>query len=961
MVNNDYLELIQLVPEFMKIWTHGKGVKWSRQFVDRISGDLDYFPVKDRQPEEKDFMEHFMMFLDPTKPKPLTESRKIRGPLAFCGSFDGDVALWFCCDCDNALAVEAMETMLIPHLEREGIDYIFEYSGNGDKCHVWIRLELVPIKILQVFINQLFMDAGLDTNDKKMDFELYPSHKPNNVIRMPGLHLRTGKVSPLRTSDGAEGNTPLFMIKAFLGCKPLSLQEIQNRIRPEKKPIVLRKKIVQRGPFYYSTVGLPVISNLPPAINKIAKNCQAIHRLLKEAEEDKLIEMRGGVHHTAGLYLYNLAFFNDIVMGRQKPTTEGQDWAEKFFKDHRLRSHKEHNWVHAPKIGDRDTAKYVPRCDTLERDFGYCEGCPFKNKPGFTSPRQLFYGKPVLKKMVKDVKLVSHQQVRTSTFVTVKERVKALVRAGASRRVLAASPLGSGKSQMLDELAVELAREGRKVLIAVHAGDIALEHKKRIEKLGGHAYLLMSHKNHFEKYNPGFDCPDFADIQDYVDLGVSSNAIRKSFCDSCPFETECRYPKQYAEALNDDHNIIIMQHAHFASGSVMQTILQKRFDLLMIDEAFTDNLLMQLKATELEWTLLSNFDFPWIEHLRSWMEHGGNPSTSSIFPTPDQLFELREHFEKYMAPWRIPDFIRAYNNEYFMDKSIGLHVYCPPPIHRINVTLMTDATPPPEILQIYLDDKDIEIYGDDEVFDYRILNEGNKAVQVLNSTMSKTALKGMMEEGEYSFDRLIEILEFIGDKARGEFSDKKILITTYKEFKPLCEEWLTANYPDIIDRVLISHMKVGTNEFEHYEVQFLIAGVYLNGRQFHKQVYELKIVANYWNRLNGRALLPNFHWFGVEDTAGIERCQEPVRRIVPLGNKAGLFEYDDFMYYRPTDYYYNLVERYAISKTQQAIRLRFNDNKQKIIYVLGKFFLSSFLITDNPLEGEVFGYLRAAE
>lgn len=964
-----YLQLVRLVPQFKQIWVHGDEVIWSQQFRERTSGAIAYWPQKG-VPEDRHFLDHFMA--DPKKPQ--STSSHYKGSLAFCGKFANDTAMWFCIDGDNDRAVDAIELKLLPQLEKEGLEYIYEYSGeNGDRCHVWMLFERVPISILRKYIEQQFKEAGIDIHDRNLNLELYPTHKQNNVIRLPGgLHLKTLKINAVRRMDGTEGNDAVFVIESFLNLRRLNEAEVRLRIKTDKpQPLTLRKKMLKRGPFYYNSLNLPLAyDDLPQVMRKIMSNCPAFNKLLKDAVEDDLIEARGGMNHIAGLYLYKMAIYNDVFLSKPwKKVEEGKKWAEKFFKSFRFRDYKEHNWDRDKDCTKEEAEKFIPRCETMDREFGACGGCIHKNRSGFTNPRMLYWGKPILKRMVKEMRLVSHDQIRQSTFVTVKNRVLALANAGSHRRLLLASPQGAGKSVLLDDMAVELARQGYKVLMAVHSADVALEHERRIVERGSHAFLCMSHNKHFTKNNPGFDCPDFLPIQEYAELGLGASAIKKAFCESCPFENQCPFPNQYTEVREPEHNIVIIQHAHFTSRDAMMSLIQKRFDVLMIDEGFIDKLLVNHKASELEWTLLRDLGFGWTDDLADWMEHGGYPQ-GKVYPKLDELQEARQYFDDHMCPWRLPEFIRAYNQEYLMDSTIGLHVFYPPPIDEIPLTVMTDATPPLEMLQIVLDDNDIELYGDDEVIDYRLMNPGNKVIQVLDGTMSKTALRGRpvlddlgqhIPDGEgnpdYEYTKLIDILEFIGDKARSEYKDKRILITTYIAYKNIVREWLTLNYPDIMDRVLISHMKVGTNEFDQYEVQFLLAGVYLNAKQFHKQVYELKVIANHWNQIRNRPLIDAFHWFDIGDSADLERKPEKVRRIHALGSACGVFEYDDFNYRRPEDYYYNLVEKYAIAKTQQAIRLRFNDSKLKIIYVFGRFFLPSFLVTDTVLEEELLGYL----
>lgn len=965
----DIFKLKALVKTFFARWIGSPhDTIWSQQHLDKRNNELAYYPKRIRGSanyqhiKEQDFVNHFLM------ERPGSSGDYLQGSLAIAGKFEDDICMWFCVDADNALAVEAIETKLIPALEARGVEYVFEYSGNGDRCHLWILFDKVGIKFLKVWIEELFEEAGIGIHDKTLSLELYPTHKDKNVIRLPGgLHLRTFKINPVRNPKGEESNDRIFILETFNNLKRLTEEEVKSQIKG-KKPQQggARKSTYRPGSFYYSSLDLPVEKGLPRAIEKIAKNCQAFNRLLKESKEEHLIADKGGMSHDARLYLFNMAVFNDQALNRKGfHTDEGKQWAKEFFDNYRGKpifrgmTYDQIDWESEKK---KDMAMMVPRCSKMQEKFGYCDGCPFKNRSNMRSPRDLYFGRPIIKKMVKELRMVSHDEIRSSTFKTIKSRVLSLAESGSRKKILLASPQGSGKSFLLDDLAVELSRQGKRVLIAVHSGDIAVEHLNRIAQKGSHAFIVGSHRTHFTKYNPGFDCLQYDPIQKVLALGASSRAIVEKYCDRCPLQEQCRYPKQYAEMLEPEHNIVICQHAHFTSPESMHSILKKRFDVLMIDEAFIDKLLVKVKAEEIEWELLEYFDFPWIAPLVSWLKNGGAPDRK-LYPRMEELAEVRRMFDDHMAPWRLPEYLRYYNQEHFMEPEIGLHVFYPPPTDQIPLTLMTDATPPVEMLEVVLDDNNIETYGSDEIIDFRRMNKDNQLIQVLDGSVSKTALRGEPQKNfeeqliEYDYLHLVDILEMIGDLARDKYKDKKILVTTYKDFKEVVEQWLAANYPDIMNRVLVSHMKIGTNEFDGYEVQFLVAGVYHNANQIHRQVYELKLIANYWNRLKDRPQLPNYRWWGVGEGASIERVSEPVRRIHALGKTVGVFEYENFLYQRPQDKYYNLVEKFAISKTQQAIRLRFNDDKLKIIYVFGKFFLPSFLVTDSVLKDDLLGYL----
>lgn len=525
--------------------------------------------------------------------------------------------------------------------------------------------------------------------------------------------------------------------------------------------------------------------------------------------------------------------------------------------------------------------------------------------------------------------------------------------------------------------AVEQAINGKKILISVPTADLAIEHKKRIDAIGWQfgikAFINASHERLMDKFVPALQptfpgCPEAGNIKKHRDLGIGSMVYKDKYCNSCPLLETCPFPNQYSQNQDDKYQIVIVQHAHFTSPEAMESILKKHFDVMFVDEAIVDALISQVKARQIEWELLDALksEFPWTEDVARWMRDGGYPAGKKIYPKLEEMEEVYKFFRAHEADWRIPMFLRYYNLEYLMDSELGLWVFSPLPTDRIPLLVITDATPPLEIYQYMLDDKDIEVFGADEILDYRKMNPKNKVIQVLDASMSKTSLRGPADDdGEYEYVRFFEILDFIMDKARGEYKDKKILITVYGgEFWRVAEEYILRNYADVGygDRVILGKMSIGTNKFESCDVQFLVAGVYLSARDAHMHAFKLRVMANYWNRLKGRPILPNYYPYGVGDQASIERIDEPVYRIEPVGSgHCYLFEYPEFKYFRPVETFHWLAERYMIAKTQQALRLRYNDDKEKITYIFGKYFMPSFLITDSVLEEDLLGYLRISD
>lgn len=930
--------------------------------------DIAFWPTKPlRELRDDDLVNHFLG-------RPINVRGSKKGSVGVTGKFEGNIAKWFVLDCDKPVAVEAAHEKIIPVLKGYAVDYIWEHSGSteGEKGHLWFMCNM-PIETLKAFVLQVFHEAGLSHADRKIPFELYPVIKDSNVIRLPGgYHLRNKKVNPI-TYKGVTSNDVNFILDTFINAKQLLEEDIKESIKiPTKKKD--SDSYSQSRRFYFHSRNLPLpVSNLPPLVGKLASNCQAINQILTECVNDDLLNDTSGLGHDAGLFLTNLAIYNDFrSVSGNKRVHDGENWIEDFINTYRDRDYDSHGWEKSwKKAKEEGPERIFPSCQRWEDRFDMCQGCPFKGRKNFSSPRQLWGGYNVLKQKVGDVKLVSPVQIRQDTFKRIKNRVHQLVDNKWQKDILVASPQGSGKSWLVDELAVELAKKGKKVLIAAPTADLAMQHKRWCKQNGEDPFVVMSHEKLFDKLNPGFDCPKAGEIKHLYDLGVSSGTWKKNFCKKCPFYDDCPYPRQYSNVIDGDHKIVIIQHAHFTCKETLFSIMQKQYDVMFIDEAFIDNTHIIMKPTELEWTILDGFrdDIPWAGPLSDWLKNGLYPPDKKVYrPQETHLELIREKMDHHNCKYRVPEFLRYYNLQSYIDRTSGLHVFYPLP--EVPVRIFTDATPPIEYLKIVLDNQNIETFGEDEVLDYRYYNKENQVIQVLDNSMSKSSLKGSYDDvtGEFGFERFVEILEFFGELAKKN-PDEKFLLTTYADgkrdnFTTVALDWLKMNYPDMDlgttppHRVCVSHMMIGTNMWEEYTTQVLVAGVYRSGQQLSKEVFDLRSIANFWNRLRERQEISNPFPHGVGEGASIERVDDSVKRILCLGSNAGIYSYPNFIYRRPLVNEFDIIERYAIAKTQQAIRLRFNDARKRVVYIFGNYFLPSFLITDSVLEDDLLGSIR---
>lgn len=999
------LNLIKKIKEFKKKFFYGtvtnlpgetKGgkrtpdiIKWSYQHLPDDGRGLQYWPAKPlRELTVEDLTNHFGQ-------RAIKLNGSWKGSIASVGKFQDNKTMWFIIDCDSQEAVDRVRDNILPVYDRYKIEYIWEFSGTAEveKAHLWFMCKEVDVTVLDLFVKQIFKEANTDIKG----LELFPTGKSNNVIRLPGgVHLKTRnptgefKVHSI-LYKGIIDSKAEFILDSFIAAKQVTEEEIRKVLHmlPKEGETTTTTTLRKSGKFHYHSRNLPLpTENLPKVIKKVASNCQAINRILTECmdQESNLLADKLGLGHSAGLWLWRLAMYNDARSNYNKniKCNEGEVWIRDFIEKNRMTPYDAHNWGRDREEVMDNPERYFPKCETWEKTFDYCTGCPFKDRPGFTNPRQIWYGKPIIKHKIKDVTLMSAENSRTDTFKRAGARIKECLESGVPKDILLASFQGSGKSFFVDEITTELAKSGKKILIAVPTADLAIEHKKRIETdingnaTGVKAFVAMSHANLFKKMNPGFDCPEETEINRLYKLGASSGTWKNTFCKKCPFANECPYPNQYKSIVEDNHDVVIIQHAHFTCRETLFSIMQNRYDVMFVDEAFIDNTYKIVKPKQIELEILDTFalEIPWAQPLKTWLENGGyakqDKDTSTLRPTETQLELIKFKMDDMRCPWNIPDYLRYYNLNMYYDKIQGFQIFYPiPSSPSVTVRVFTDATPPVAYLKTVLDNENIEIFGEDEILDYRLLNPENKIYQVLDCSASKTSLKGEIseEDGEYNYERFIQILQMIGDKARNEYKGKKILITTYADgerdqFKTVAMNYLSRSYPDLEvgleppSQICISHMMVGTNKFEDYEVQFLLAGVYMNALQLRQAVFKLKSISNFWNRLRDRPLEPNTYPYGVSETSTVERKEVEVRRVLPVGNKGAEFELEGFKNWLPEDPDQRIIEKFAIAKTQQAIRLRFNDGRLRIVYIFSNMFLKTFLVTNNFIEDELLGYLR---
>lgn len=347
--------------------------------------------------------------------------------------------------------------------------------------------------------------------------------------------------------------------------------------------------------------------------------------------------------------------------------------------------------------------------------------------------------------MSKKVKLVTVNDVLLDVFPKAWRRINEALQSEEPLVLGVFPPMECRKSTTSDSWAVELAKLGYNVLMAVPSGDVANEHMERIKARGGKAHLLRSHKATFKGRED--ECPDYDAIQYQYSLGVDSRHYKSYYCKNCPFYQDCSYPRQYSQAAEPDNQIVIMQHAHFkCKETLWQLFENKKFDVLIIDESFIDTLTSIIRPTEFEIEALKASQLRWANKLGAWLEGGGEPK-GTLKGRPEELEDLYKIFEGANQPWRMKELIDAYNTGEWLHPASGIKSFTPIPWFPVRI--LTDATASKKELKIIFNTENIEFIGDGCALDIKHYHPENEIIQVIDSSLSKSSL--MKDEKFYEF------------------------------------------------------------------------------------------------------------------------------------------------------------------------------------------------------------------
>lgn len=937
-------EFYKLVKPFIEKFFGGFEVQASVQKLPKIgkyAGKKTYLPLR-RNITTMDLVEHFYA-------SPKMDKNSVQGSLAVIPPIVGGYLRFVCIDIDDAALKDKVYAKLLPFFTEKNLPYIIELGGdNLDRCHIWILTKLQP-GIAKIFFKNLLEAAGFTLQE--LD-EVFGINKPNNLIRLPGgAHIwRGNKRFPLEVGYDHIID-PIGIMNIFLNSQILDLPYIyQMELDEYTIPKILPKRITEGGTtnkkYTYQSRNLPVPEGTPSKVVPIFRECQALNKILVDTKNETKKNDLGELFHWGVLQLQRLGKINDCKSDKE----EGKEWFEDITDN--VSHAKTHNWNSNQDQIALNPGRFIPNCQKLEDKCNTCEGCPFKGV--ISSPSTFLNSNPISPTLIEPIGLLTPAEIAENTFKDFRDNILHLLESNKSDNLLLASPQGVGKSSLVSRIAAELGNQGKKVLLAVNTAKVAIEHKERIEAAGGTAFLLMSHKSIFQYLSP-FPCPKNKEIQELSDLGVSSSIYKSDFCKGCPLYDKCYYPTQYTEVMEDKHNVVIIQHAHLQCQEVVWELIKKNFDILFIDESFIKSCFTFIKPNQLEIDILTstkNELFKWPAMLGRWLA-GIDEAGSHLGPKESQLKTIKKEFDDAKLPWTVPDYIRYYNQHRTCHPISGIEIIYELP--WIPVVTLTDATPPKELIKALTGIENIKSFGSKEVLDVKRIHKDNEIIQLLDTSSSVTFLEK---------DKNMENLLFkIGELCQEVYTDKKVLLTIYKKHYEIIWRFFETHFeefPNILDRfrddwnqspcenpIYVDWMDKGTNEFADYDVQFLMAGIYFRPDQYEMETYKINAVRNHFNKVKGRDPINLIYPPEEINNKYMDLERLRIRRIEIIDGISGLYEYPMFHTYAPVDKWYNILYELNMATTQQAIRLRFTENKPRTVYILNNYKLPSIVVTKS--------------
>jgi hypothetical protein len=929
-LKDHFPKIIELLPKVKAKMTGPLGDSYARSYVELKNPDAGgYSRDLSKKITDQNWISHF-------KQKPDIYHGRQYGAFALHGIYIGDrgrFVKFIAIDSDTAEQTARIYDYVIPVLTKRNVPYLLELGGDQlERRKVWIFTGECLFDVAYQFIETILAEAGLSTKD----FDgVYPTHV-KTVIRIPGgFYPKRARTFPLEVGGKEIYDAPGVM-QAIIDCPIFSEEQMQAYLKGTKVTIPkrLNTKKLRDLPenFRWIPLNLPLPKeDLPESAQFLCSNCPSYNKLITDTIHNKFIDNPGGMHHDAGVCLSALGQFVD----KKTKSRAGEDWFDDMVDWYRSRDPQSHAWKHG-------WGKHagIWRCETMEEKFDWCQGC--QHRGAIDSPRQLMQKAPLEKEKIGDIFFTTPDWIQQNTFPHVRRYIHRVLANKGRDNILLASPQGSGKSFSIDHMMANLAKLGYTSLLAVPTAELAMEHKNRLkDEWGVDAFVCMS----FEKlmdHVAKIPCPNYDGILAQQKLGMASYKSKQEYCKGCKFKDQCPFPKQYKNAQDAEKRVVIIQHAHFScQETVFQLLNNKKFDILFVDESFIGSVFTDIKPTAAEKAVLETCGYLWTDALLEWFKYGGYPDKGSkVDPDEVEREIVDTKFSAAGIPSRVAQFIRLYQQNKWYDLETGVFDFHPVP--EIPVRVFTDATPPQEMIEAVLDEP-LTVFGEGEVIDYRTFHPDNRVIQVIDGSMSKTALA----KDDYTL--LIDMMSYLGRIGRKEFPTEKILVTVYEDQKKIAETWLKQNYPDVHARCTFGLMSVGTNAYADYDVQMILAGVHLDGKRIPTEAYRIKSIMNYWNRRKGRREINNI--FPAEsDKYGIDKTWEEVTKIHP----DGLFKYN-VLAPVPKRRFERMVHNLDRGRTQQAIRIirpytgKSKSTRKKTVIIAGNMSLPSYMITEVRL------------
>lgn len=305
-----------------------------------------------------------------------------------------DTLKWIAIDADSPEQIQASHEKILPALAEYEIEPLIE-TGRDGRMHIWIFGDFDPITSKK-FILQLFSELELQLTK----WEVYPLFdRKDAVIRIPGgFHFKANGVSGV-ISEGKTSADPAFVMQAIINAPSYTEEFLKSKLKflvPDSTPQRVKKEF-KAGKFTYLSRQMPLpMEGMPRYLEVVSTECQAIRKLIYDSVQNDQIDKAGINHHNTLLLFAGLSRFIDSV----EKSDSGTKWFDRMTTHFRRRGFESHGLEAKP---GKSANAGAWRCETIDKYFGLCEGCPFRKRDGFDNPKQFFFGKKIRMIKVEDV------------------------------------------------------------------------------------------------------------------------------------------------------------------------------------------------------------------------------------------------------------------------------------------------------------------------------------------------------------------------------------------------------------------------------------------------------------------------------------------------------------------------------------------------------------------------------